>query len=404
MIDATPNVYSVAQLNNYVKTIIDYDVNLRALFLVGEISNFKAHSSGHMYMTLKDESASIKAVMFRGNASRLKFRPENGMRIIALGNVSVYERDGQYQFYITDMQPDGLGSLNLAFEQLREKLQKEGLFAAEHKKSLPEYPDTIGVVTSPTGAAFQDIRNVLSRRWPMAKVVISPTQVQGAEAAPQIVSALRELDDSGCADVIILARGGGSIEDLWCFNDERVARTIFDMKTPVITGVGHEVDFTISDFVADYRAPTPSAAAEVAVPDMISEKEKLTGLNLQMQRQLVGKLNFYKEQLLSLTGRQVMKGPVSLINERRLLLDNYQERMNNIMAIKTETERRRFSVEVGRLEAFSPLKVLARGYSIAEKASGVVKSIKDVAKNDDISIRVMDGYINCSVKETREDK
>lgn len=404
MIDATPNVYSVAQLNNYVKTIIDYDVNLRALFLVGEISNFKAHSSGHMYMTLKDESASIKAVMFRGNASRLKFRPENGMRIIALGNVSVYERDGQYQFYITDMQPDGLGSLNLAFEQLREKLQKEGLFAAEHKKSLPEYPDTIGVVTSPTGAAFQDIKNVLSRRWPMAKVVISPTQVQGAEAAPQIVSALRELDDSGCADVIILARGGGSIEDLWCFNDERVARTIFDMKTPVITGVGHEVDFTISDFVADYRAPTPSAAAEVAVPDMISEKEKLTGLNLQMQRQLVGKLNFYKEQLLSLTGRQVMKGPVSLINERRLLLDNYQERMNNIMAIKTETERRRFSVEVGRLEAFSPLKVLARGYSIAEKASGVVKSIKDVAKNDDISIRVMDGYINCSVKETREDK
>ncbi|MDO5448365.1 MAG: exodeoxyribonuclease VII large subunit [Clostridia bacterium] len=397
MQDVTPEVYSVAQLNNYVKSLMDYDVTLKALFLVGEISNFKAHSSGHMYMTLKDDKSSIKAVMFRGNASKLKFMPADGMKIIAFGSVSVYERDGAYQFYIENMQPDGVGSLSIAFEQLKEKLQKEGLFDTAHKKPLPKYPRTIGVVTSPTGAAFQDICNVLGRRWPMARIVISPALVQGETAPRSIVEAIEDLDASGQADVMIVARGGGSIEDLWCFNDERVARAIYAAKTPVVSGVGHETDFTIADFVADLRAPTPSAAAEIVVPDVLAERDHIMQLGMRSQKLMLNKVTTLRTSLNQLTSRNVMQGPVALINERRLMLDNLVDRINSAVNNKVQTNRANFRVLTSKLDAFSPLKVLSRGYSITEGEKGVIKSVEDVKPGDKLSIRLNDGTIGAEV-------
>ena len=398
MQDVTPEVYSVAQLNNYVKSLMDYDLTLKALFLVGEISNFKAHSSGHIYMTLKDDKSSIKAVMFRGNASKLKFMPSDGMKIIAFGSVSVFERDGAYQFYIENMQPDGVGSLSIAFEQLKEKLQKEGLFDTSAKKPLPKYPKTVGVVTSPTGAAFQDICNVLGRRWPMSRIVISPALVQGETAPRSIVEAIEDLDASGEADVIIVARGGGSIEDLWCFNDERVARAIFDAKTPIISGVGHETDFTIADFVADMRAPTPSAAAEIVVPDVLAERDHIMQLTMRSQKLMLNRISTLRTSLNLLTSRNVMQGPVALINERRLLLDNFVDRMNAAASAKVSGDRSNFVVLASKLDAFSPLKVLSRGYSITEGDKGVIKSVEDVSPGDKISIRLNDGTIRAEVE------
>ncbi|MCQ2489871.1 MAG: exodeoxyribonuclease VII large subunit [Clostridia bacterium] len=398
MQDVTPEVYSVAQLNNYVKSLMDYDLTLKALFLVGEISNFKAHSSGHMYMTLKDDKSSIKAVMFRGNASKLKFMPSDGMKIIAFGSVSVFERDGAYQFYIENMQPDGVGSLSIAFEQLKEKLQKEGLFDTSAKKPLPKYPKTVGVVTSPTGAAFQDICNVLGRRWPLARIVISPALVQGETAPRSIVEAIEDLDSSDEADVIIVARGGGSIEDLWCFNDERVARAIFDAKTPIISGVGHETDFTIADFVADMRAPTPSAAAEIVVPDVLAERDHIMQLTMRSQKLMLNRISTLRTSLNLLTSRNVMQGPVALINERRLLLDNFVDRMNAAVSAKVSGDKSNFVVLASKLDAFSPLKVLSRGYSITEGDKGVIKSVEDVSPGDKISIRLNDGTIRAEVE------
>lgn len=371
MIDASPEVYTVAGLNNYIKTMMDNDVALSALFLTGEISNFKAHSSGHMYMSIKDDKSAIRAVMFRGNASRLKFVPTDGMKVILFGNVSVYERDGSYQFYITNMQPDGIGSLSVAFEQLKEKLEREGLFSSSSKKSLPKYPSSVGVVTSPTGAAFQDICNVLGRRWPLCDIVISPALVQGAEAPASIVSALESLDSYG-VDVIIVARGGGSIEDLWCFNDESVARAIYACKTPVISGVGHEIDYTIADFVADLRAPTPSAAAEVAVPDRASELDR------------IAKMKF-------------SEGPISLINERRIALDTLSDNLNYFVENKISSYQNRLALLSGKLDAYSPLKVLSRGYSIVESSTGIITGVDSVSSGDKLSITVADGKISATV-------
>ena len=404
MESVSPKVYTVSTLNNYIKDMIDSDITLRELFIVGEISNFKAHSSGHMYMTLKDEKSAIKAVMFKGNASRLKFMPADGMSVIVFGSVSVFQRDGQYQLYIQNMQPDGIGSLTLAFEQLKEKLMKEGLFAAEHKKALPRYPKTVGVVTSDTAAAFEDIKNVLKRRWPMADILLSSTKVQGEAAVPEIIKAITSLDESGRADVIILARGGGSIEDLWCFNDERVARTIYSCKTPLITGVGHEIDYTIADFVADYRAPTPSAAAEVSVPDIRTELSDISKMRLQIQRTLTNMLNSYKDSLDFIRSKNVLKSPLGLIDERRLILDGYYDRMSSCMTSVFTAQKNRFELEMRRLDAFSPLKVLGRGYAIAEKDGRVIKSINDVSLSDDISLKVADGKISCKVIDKKNDK
>lgn len=404
MESVSPKVYTVSTLNNYIKDMIDSDITLRELFIVGEISNFKAHSSGHMYMTLKDEKSAIKAVMFKGNASRLKFMPADGMSVIVFGSVSVFQRDGQYQLYIQNMQPDGIGSLTLAFEQLKEKLMKEGLFAAEHKKELPRYPKTVGVVTSDTAAAFEDIKNVLKRRWPMADILLSPTKVQGEAAVPEIIKAITSLDESGRADVIILARGGGSIEDLWCFNDERVARTIYSCKTPLITGVGHEIDYTIADFVADYRAPTPSAAAEVSVPDIRTELSDISKMRLHIQRTVTNMLNSYKDSLDFIRSKNVLKSPLGLIDERRLILDGYYDRMSSCMTSVFTAQKNRFELEMRRLDAFSPLKVLGRGYAIAEKDGRVIKSINDVSLSDDISLKVADGKISCKVIDKKNDK
>lgn len=426
MESVTPQVLTVSQLNTYIKSVLDADFRLKHLFLVGEISNFNNHvRSGHFYLTLKDKDSQIKAVMFRGNAARLPFLPKDGMKVICFGSVAVYAMGGQYQFYIDNMQPDGLGSLSLAFEQLKEKLGREGLFDERHKKPLPGYPRKIGVATSPTGAAFQDVCNVLRRRWPQAEVLLAPCLVQGNSAPLQICNALQELD-SRHLDVILLVRGGGSMEDLWCFNDERVARTVFALQTPVVTGVGHETDFTIVDFVSDLRAPTPSAAAEVCTPDRLEEMEKL----LLMQSKLRGSMNSYLKnnriKVNALASSTVLRSLTSLINERRIALDAMTDKMTQLLQNKTLAERQRLhrreesmqrtlenqvqkgrmqlSVCAGKLDAFAPLKVLARGYSLSFNREGrVVQSITAVNLQEEMTVQVSDGKILCRVESVEQE-
>lgn len=414
-----PQMLTVSQLNTYLKSLFDQDYRLRNILVAGEISNFVEARSGHLYMTLKDDRSTLKAVMFRGNASRLRFRPENGMKVIAFGSVSVYEAGGQYQMYLSDLQPDGLGSLNLAFEQLKEKLEKEGLFDPARKKPLPAFPRRIGVVTSPTAAAFQDICNVLKRRWPMAEVVLSPTLVQGADAPAEITAALKRLDGAG-VDVILAARGGGSMEDLWAFNDETVARTVAAMETPVVSGVGHETDFTIIDFVADLRAPTPSAAAEVVTPDWYEESDKVLLLQNRLRGTLQTKLNGERTRLDTLAASNVLQSFGSLVNEKRLKIDELSARVSRALSERTKqegmrldrasirldhavqdrvhAERSRFAKASAQMAAYDPFAVLARGYSIAEKTDGtIVKNIGDVEINDNISVRLSDGTLQCTV-------
>ena len=399
----TPKVISVCQLNSYIKGMLDSDNKLKNILLCGEISNFTNHyRTGHFYLTLKDDKSSIKAVMFRTYAERIKFTPENGMKVIAFGSVSVFERDGQYQFYIENMEPDGIGSLNLAFEQLKEKLSKEGLFSPEHKKPIPSYPNTIGVVTSPTGAAFQDIINVLKRRWPLSNILISPTAVQGEFAPSQIVNAIKRLDTSGLSDVIIVARGGGSIEDLWAFNDEKVARAIYNCSTPVISGVGHETDFTITDFVADMRAPTPSAAAEISVPSQVEEMERISNLCIRAQKNILSRIDRGRTEINRMMDRNVMRSPAMLINERRLLLDSYSEKMNYYVSKKLDAELSRLSLSAGKLDAYSPLKVLSRGYTIPQKEDGTIaKSIGNIKIGENINLKFIDGQAVCLVEEIK---
>lgn len=398
-----PQVLSVAQLNGYIKSVVDNDYRLKNIFVCGEISNFTNHvRSGHFYMTIKDEKSAIKAVMFRSYAQRLKFIPENGMKVVVFGSVSVFERDGQYQLYIENMQPDGLGSLNLAFEQLKEKLSKEGLFAESLKKPIPKYPQRIGVVTSPTGAAVQDIKNVLSRRWPVAEVIIAPALVQGESAAPSVIRGVETLDEMG-VDVIIVARGGGSIEDLWAFNDERLARVVAGIKTPLVSGVGHETDFTIIDFVADLRAPTPSAAAEVVTPDRYEESDKLLLMGNRMRSNMQTKVNVSRQNLEYLKNSSVLISFASLLNEKRMLIDRYSDSMYNSVSRSYMLERQRLTAAASKMDAFNPFKVLSRGYSIAEGSNGVIKTVNDVKSGDNITLRVSDGFIDCTVTETEKE-
>ena len=316
------NVLTVSQLNFYIKSILDSDANLENIFLTGEISNFTDHyQSGHFYFSLKDNKSVVKAIMFAGFARRVKFRPQNGMKVIVRGRVTVYEPSGVYQVYVEDMQPDGVGALNLAFEQLKEKLLKEGLFDTKTKKSLPKYPQKVGVITSETGAVFWDIQNVMKRRFPLAEIVFQPVLVQGEGAAEQIIGAIKEFNEDALCDVLIVARGGGSIEDLWAFNDENLARAIADSKIPIVSAVGHETDFTICDFVADLRAPTPSAAAELVVPDaqkLISDLEYLTSYVNSLMR---CRLNDYRKILDSLLEREVLKSPKKLVSNRGLAVE-----------------------------------------------------------------------------------
>lgn len=397
MYTPTPKVYSINELNNYVKNVLDSDANLRQILVSGEVSNFKAHYSGHMYMTLKDETSSVKAVMFAGNASKLRFSVENGMKVLVLGTVSLYPRDGSYQLYISSMQPDGIGALSIAFEQLKEKLSKEGLFDASHKKKLPSFPDKIGVVTSATGAAIQDIFNVLSRRYPVAEVVVRPAQVQGDGAAEDIAKAIEEFNAFNGADVLIVGRGGGSIEDLWAFNEEVVARAVFNSKIPVISAVGHETDYTICDFVADLRAPTPSAAAEIAVPDITELTADLLKIKQQMIISVKNKFNEERTRLLAIEKSGALKDPLSKLNENKRNLLYFSEKINDLTQAYIDRQKLHFSSLAGKLDTLSPLGVIARGYAIVSKGEDVLTKAKDFNIGDTVTIKLSDGNVNASV-------
>ena len=391
-------VLSVTQLNTYIKSIIDGDSLLRSLYVVGEISNFTNHyRTGHFYLTLKDENCAVKAVMFASANRRLKFMPENGMKVIVRGRVSVFERDGQYQLYIDDMQPDGLGALNLAFEQLKNRLAQEGLFDERFKKPIPYRCMRIGVVTSATGAVIQDIRNVISRRYPLAEIILAPVQVQGASAAPQIVDAIERFNSGDYADVLIVGRGGGSLEDLWAFNEEIVARAVFKSRVPIISAVGHETDFTICDFVADLRAPTPSAAAELAVPDIREDIAFVQTVVYECEATLLQRVNDEKERLEIIKERLRYRSPSILIDQKIQTVDTLMTSALLSVQRKLDSETARLSSTAARLDALSPLKVMARGYSIVTKDEKVVASSKALKKGDRITVGFSDGERKCEV-------
>ena len=396
----TPLILTVSQLNTYAKSVIDQDSNLNNVFVSGEISNFVEHyRSGHLYMSLKDNNASIKAVMFAGNASRLKFKPENGMAVIIRGRVSIYERDGQYQLYIDDMQPDGIGSLSLAFEQLKERLSNAGLFSQEHKKQIPQMPSRIGVISSPTGAAVQDVLNVLGRRFPLAEIVFVGVKVQGDGSAEQICKAIEKINELNAADVIIIARGGGSAEDLWEFNNEKLAYTIYNSHIPIISGVGHETDFTICDFVADLRAPTPSAAAELAVPDANQQYFYISSLKSTMDSFINEKLFDCESNFAKLCESDVLTNPVSIIDNCEDYLNSLAELINENINLKIENFSNKFSILCSSLDNLSPLKVLARGYSMVKKNNSVVSSVDDIENNDEIEIKFSNGSAKAQILE-----
>ena len=395
----SPLILTVTQLNTYAKSVVEQDVTLSNVFVIGEISNFVDHyRSGHLYMSIKDNQSVVSAVMFSGNASRLKFKPENGMSVIIRGRVSIYERDGRYQLYIDDMQPDGIGALAIAFEQMKEKLSKAGLFDVEHKMRIPEIPEKIGVISSPTGAAVQDVLNVLNRRFPVAEIVFAGVQVQGDNAAPTIIDAIKKLNKTD-VDVIIIARGGGSAEDLWPFNDEKLAYAIYDSQIPIISGVGHETDFTICDFVADLRAPTPSAAAELAVPDIREQKYYLSVLKNALDSAIENNIKEKQYNLEQLTKSTVLKNPEKIIENCELYLDSLITKINmNFKDIFTKNSSD-FAMICSKLESLSPLKVLARGYSITKKDNNVIINSKDLSIGDSISIQFADGNAKAKITE-----
>lgn len=403
MISATPTVYSVSQLNNYVKGVLDKDENLAHIFVSGEISNFKAHYSGHYYLTVKDEAAAIKAVMFAGNASRLRFMPENGMKVIIFGTVSLFPRDGSYQLYINDMQPDGAGALNVAFEQLKKKLSAEGLFSQEHKKPIPKFPKRVGVVTSFTGAAVRDIFNVLGRRFPAAEVVIRPCKVQGDGAAEDIAKAIKEFNEYGCADVLIVGRGGGSIEDLWAFNEEVVARAVYASSIPIISAVGHETDYTICDFVADLRAPTPSAAAECAVPDAMELKSRLLSYKQHLFTLAKNAVKAERTKLELIEKSGALKDPTLKIKDNKSELIYLSENLSMLADSYINSNKNKLSAIAGKLDALSPLGVIARGYSLTQSGDKVVTSVKNVKIGDEISVNLSDGTFTANVTNIVEE-
>ncbi|MBQ2972031.1 MAG: exodeoxyribonuclease VII large subunit [Ruminococcus sp.] len=402
--NTTPKILKVSQLNFYLKSLIENDNNLRFVFLEGEISNLTDHySSGHIYFSLKDEKSVIKAVMFSYAAKNLKFRPENGMKVILRGRVSVYEPSGQYQLYVEDMQPDGVGALSLQFEQLKEKLSKEGLFDKSHKKPLPQFPETIGVITSPTGAAVRDIFNVLSRRYKSADIVMCPVLVQGENAAAQLTNAVKRFSENKIADVIIIGRGGGSIEDLWAFNDENLARAIYACDTPVISAVGHETDFTICDFVSDLRAPTPSAAAELAVPDSAELLLDLSSQEQYLRSIMDKKLSDYNNTLMQQTRLLSAFSPLNTIDNGLKALENTKSRILTIGEQFVDSNTKKLSNIASKLSALNPVSVLMRGYSfITNENKKNITSVNDVDSGDFLSIRVFDGTINATVNSKEE--
>ena len=395
------NVITVTQLNTYIKAIIDENPVLRTVYVVGEISNFKHYyKSGHMYFSLKDENCQFKAVMFSSYASRLKFSPDNGMRVICRGRISVYDKDGQYQLYVEDMQPDGMGALHLAFEQLKEKLAEEGLFDQSLKKPIPKYPAKIGVVTSNMGAAVEDIKNITKRRYPIAELVIVPTVVQGDLASGDICASVRFLDSLGDIDVIIVGRGGGSLEDLWAFNTEAVARAVFECKTPVISAVGHETDFTICDFVADLRAETPSAAAEKAVPDINTVYDFIIGAQSRMASLIKNKIDNEFQRLDSIQCDSILGNTDDYFQSKYGVLECIEGKLKDAFSDCINAKCRMLEKIVAKLDALSPLAVLSRGYLIAEgRDKKFVRSVNDIEIGDEILLKFADGGAKCSVSE-----
>lgn len=390
---------TVTQLNLYIKQVISRDDILNNVLVKGELSNFKAHSSGHMYMSLKDETGVMRAVMFKSAASRLNFRPANGMKIVARGKISVYERDGQYQLYIEHMEQDGIGDLHIAYEKLKQKLHDEGLFAQEHKKPLPKYPKKIGVVTAPTGAAIRDVLNILSRRFSYSDVLLYPVLVQGESSAQSIVQAIEYFNEAYAADVLIIGRGGGSIEDLWSFNEECVARAIFRSNIPIVSAVGHEIDFTISDFVADLRAPTPSAAAELVVPSQIELREKFNNVYSRLYSCANRIVERNRMTVKMLSNNSVLQNPMSKVDDGRLYLDSVYRRFESAYTNILSDRRHSLALNASKLNALSPLSSLERGFSLTKTRSGMVaKSVGQVTTGDEISVMLSDGMINASVK------
>ena len=377
---------------------MDHDFLLFQLSIRGEISNFKLHYSGHMYFTLKDEQSTIRAVMFKSSNYKLKFKPENGMKVIAQGRISVYERDGQYQLYVENMQPDGIGALHIAFEQLKKKLEAEGLFDSERKKSLPKFPKRIGVVTSATGAAIRDILNVLKRRYPAAEVLLYPVLVQGEQACFEIVEGIQYFNDTKSVDVIITGRGGGSIEELWAFNEEIVARSIAASQIPVISAVGHETDFTIADFVSDVRAPTPSAAAELAVPSQYELRDKVQGLQSRLIYALNNRLESRRLKLERLMQSTAFRNPLDNISQSRLRLDEMGKDLLKNMLYQLKNQREQLASLCGKLDALSPLSVLSRGYAIVKTSDGqIIRTVHEVNEQQKIKVQLQDGEFQCTV-------
>lgn len=393
-------IFSVSEANNFIKALLDNVPQLQDIFVRGEISNYKLYPSGHHYFTLKDAEGAMRCVMFRGQAAHLRFRLENGIQVVACGRISVFPRDGTYQLYVSDISAQGAGDLHIAFEQLRAKLEREGLFDTSHKKALPRFPKTIALITSPAGAAVHDMLRILRARWPLAKVKLLGVRVQGTEAPAEIVGALRYANRYHIADVIITGRGGGSIEDLWAFNDERVARAIYDSEIPVISAVGHEPDVTIADYAADLRAATPSNAAELAVPDRREISARLNMFDRHMKKAELDRMAALRERLDAAMQKRVLRDPMAFLENRRLLLDYTQKRLSSLAERQVGERRRRFSSLCASLHAMSPLAVLTRGYAVARTADGtVLRSADEAVVGDMIDVTLGRGSLVCTVDE-----
>jgi exodeoxyribonuclease VII large subunit len=388
----TVKTITVEQLNTYIKDYLSTSPLLNKVVVKGELSNVRVYGgSGHIYFTLKDENSAIPATMF-GGSSKLKFKPENGMKVVCTGRVAVFVRDGQYRLYAEEMEPDGIGSLYIAFEQLKAKLQKEGLFAPEHKKRIPKIPFSVGIITAPGGAAVQDMINVSRRRFPAVKLYLYPSLVQGPSAPAQLINALKNLDESGLCDVIIIGRGGGSTEDLWCFNDEGLAHAVYECKTPIISAVGHESDFTICDFVADLRAPTPSAAAELAVPDVRDLKKQFENVQSRLTNTLSARTDYLRQRLLTLSQRPVLQSPQSYFDDRRMAVARDEERLYQLVGNRIERERMKLFAQNEKLNSLNPLSVLGRGFSVAFGEDGkAIRSVDELPEGTEFELLLKDG-------------
>lgn len=397
------HIFGVAEVNQFIKTMLDGVPALQDLYVRGELSNYKIYPSGHHYFTLKDPEGVLRCVMFRSSAAHLRFRPENGMKVIVRGRITAFVLDGQYQLYCDAVTPEGAGDLAVAFEQLKARLYQEGLFDASHKKPLPPFPQRIAIITSGSGAAVHDMLRILRRRYPICKVIVLPVRVQGVEAAPEIVGAIRYANRWRVADLIITGRGGGSMEDLWAFNDERVARAIYESELPVISAVGHEPDVTISDFVADVRASTPSNAAEIAVPDAVELAAQLSGARAHMLQVLRQSLQLLRQTLQTFSESRILRNPAAAVQDKRMELDLLHRKLTGLAQADLARRRQQFAALAASLDALSPLKVLGRGYSVAKDTTGqLLRSIEQTEVGQAITVTLGDGSLDCTVYGIRK--